>query len=98
MGVEQTMLPKKTLPYIERGLQFCEYFPNVTILFTDIVSYTNMAATMTPLEVRVVAEHRDEMSRCRKAVPVRHFLAQFERSRYFNRKPIPETTALMSRA
>jgi len=47
----RTMLPRKTLPYIERGLNFCEQFPTVTILFSDIVSYTNMAAAMSPLEV-----------------------------------------------
>ena len=98
VGWEQAMLPKKTIPYIERGLNFCESFPNVTILFSDIISYTNMAATMTPLEVRLVAERGDETPRCRKPVPARHFLAQLKRARCFNRKPVPETTALMSGA
>ena len=47
----QSMLPVKTLPYIETGRNFCEQFPIVTILFSDIVSYTNLAARMSPLEV-----------------------------------------------
>ena len=45
------MLPVKTLPYIETGRNFCEQFSTVTILFSDIVSYTTMAARMSPLEV-----------------------------------------------
>ena len=45
------MLPVKTLPYVERGLNFCEQFQTVTILFSDIVSYTNMAAQMDPMAV-----------------------------------------------
>lgn len=45
------MLPVKTLPYVERGLNFCEQFQTVTILFSDIVSYTNMAAQMEPMAV-----------------------------------------------
>jgi class 3 adenylate cyclase len=47
----RSMLPVKTLPYVERGRNFCEQFQTVTILFSDIVSYTNLAATMHPLEV-----------------------------------------------
>ena len=47
----RSMLPAKTLPYVERGRNFCEQFQTVTILFSDIVSYTNLAATMHPLEV-----------------------------------------------
>jgi len=46
-----SMLPVKTLPYIETGRNFCEQFPTVTILFSDIVSYTNLVAGMSPLEV-----------------------------------------------
>ena len=45
------MLPVKTLPYVERGLNFCEQFQTVTILFSDIVSYTSMAAQMDPMAV-----------------------------------------------
>jgi class 3 adenylate cyclase len=47
----RSMLPVKTLPYVERGLNFCEQFQTVTILFSDIVSYTNMAAQMDPMAV-----------------------------------------------
>ena len=47
----QSMLPLKTLPFVERGRNFCERFESVTILFSDIVSFTNMAAEMDPLEV-----------------------------------------------
>ncbi|KAK3251527.1 hypothetical protein CYMTET_39135 [Cymbomonas tetramitiformis] len=47
----QSMLPTKTLPYIERGRNFCEQFSTITVLFSDIVSYTSMAAEMSPLEV-----------------------------------------------
>jgi hypothetical protein len=51
VGAVQSMLPLKTLPYVERGRNFCERFETVTILFSDIVSFTSMAATMDPLRV-----------------------------------------------
>ena len=47
----QSMLPLKTLPFVERGRNFCERFESVTILVSDIVSFTNIAAEMDPLEV-----------------------------------------------
>eukprot|EP00238_Polyblepharides_amylifera_P007922 CAMPEP_0196577468 /NCGR_PEP_ID=MMETSP1081-20130531/6537_1 /TAXON_ID=36882 /ORGANISM="Pyramimonas amylifera, Strain CCMP720" /LENGTH=666 /DNA_ID=CAMNT_0041896403 /DNA_START=296 /DNA_END=2296 /DNA_ORIENTATION=+ len=47
----QAMLPPKVLPYIARGLDFCEVFPSVTILFSDIVSYTNMVGEMPAMKV-----------------------------------------------
>ena len=50
-GAVQSMLPVKTLPFVERGLNFCERFEVVTILFSDIISFTNMAAVMDPLSV-----------------------------------------------
>ena len=50
-GAVQSMLPLKTLPFVERGRNFCERFDTVTILFSDIVSFTNLAATMDPLRV-----------------------------------------------
>jgi class 3 adenylate cyclase len=51
VGAVQSMIPAKTLPYVERGLNFCERFETVTILFSDIISFTKMAASMDPLEV-----------------------------------------------
>jgi hypothetical protein len=46
----QKMLPKKVIRKLHRrGGMFVESFDNVTILFSDIVSYTSMAATMDPI-------------------------------------------------
>jgi class 3 adenylate cyclase len=50
-GAVQSMLPAKTLPYVERGRNFCERFETVTVLFSDIISFTSMAALMDPLAV-----------------------------------------------
>lgn len=36
---------------VRRGRQFVEKFDTVTILFSDIVSYTSLASTLTPEEV-----------------------------------------------
>jgi hypothetical protein len=36
-GAVQSMLPVKTLPFVERGRNFCEQFETVTILFSDIM-------------------------------------------------------------
>jgi class 3 adenylate cyclase len=46
------MLPKKVIRKLHRhGGMFVESFDNVTVLFSDIVSYTSMAATMEPITV-----------------------------------------------
>ncbi len=46
-----SMLPLKVLECLQHGQQYAETFDNVTIMFSDIVSYTTMASHMTPLEV-----------------------------------------------
>mmetsp|Transcript_27909 Transcript_27909/g.61078 ORF Transcript_27909/g.61078 Transcript_27909/m.61078 type:complete len:857 (-) Transcript_27909:244-2814(-) len=47
----QSMLPRKTLPHVVLGQNFVESFTNVTIMFADIVSYTNISASLTAFEV-----------------------------------------------
>ncbi|KAG2483466.1 hypothetical protein HYH03_017649 [Edaphochlamys debaryana] len=49
----QAMLPRKVIKRLERGEQnVVEEFPEpVTILFSDIVSYTEVASQLTPLQV-----------------------------------------------
>lgn len=46
------MLPKKVIRLLHsKGGMFVESFDNVTILFSDIVSYTSLAASMEPLHI-----------------------------------------------
>jgi class 3 adenylate cyclase len=47
----ESMLPRKVVTKLQRGHKYAENFDNVTIMFSDIVSYTTMTSTMTPLEV-----------------------------------------------
>lgn len=44
----QSMMPSKVIRHLQRGEPFTESFANVTILFTDIVSYTSMASDLPP--------------------------------------------------
>ena len=46
------MLPPKTLPYLVQGRNFVESSSNVTILFSDIVSYTTISSQLTAFQVR----------------------------------------------
>ena len=45
------MLPLKTLPSIVLGENFVESFASVTILFTDIVSYTTLSSQLSAFQV-----------------------------------------------
>ncbi|KAG2424441.1 hypothetical protein HXX76_014494 [Chlamydomonas incerta] len=45
------MLPKKVISTLRRGDIFAESFETVTILFSDIVSYTDISAQMEPIDV-----------------------------------------------
>ncbi|EFJ42540.1 guanylyl and adenylyl cyclase family member, partial [Volvox carteri f. nagariensis] len=49
----RAMLPRKVIRQLQRGEQTVveEYHDPVTILFTDIVSYTEVASQLTPLQV-----------------------------------------------
>ncbi|EFJ49728.1 guanylyl and adenylyl cyclase family member [Volvox carteri f. nagariensis] len=51
LGLLHAMIPKKVISTIRRGDIFTESFDCVTILFSDIVSYTSMSAQMAPIEV-----------------------------------------------
>lgn len=46
-----SMLPKRALQQVDRGNNFMEHFSNVTVLFSDIVSFTTMASEMSPIQV-----------------------------------------------
>lgn len=45
------IIPPKALALVSRGRPFVEHFGCVTVLFSDIVSYTSIAAEMSPLQV-----------------------------------------------
>ncbi|GIL74056.1 hypothetical protein Vretifemale_3970 [Volvox reticuliferus] len=49
----RAMLPRKVIQQLQKGQQTVveEYHDPVTILFTDIVSYTEVASQLTPLQV-----------------------------------------------
>uniref|UniRef100_A0A7S0RWD2 Guanylate cyclase domain-containing protein n=1 Tax=Pyramimonas obovata TaxID=1411642 RepID=A0A7S0RWD2_9CHLO len=47
----QSMLPQRALPHIVHGKNFVEAFSNVTIVFSDIVSYTTISAQLSAFEV-----------------------------------------------
>lgn len=51
MWLLQAALPAKVIETLSRGDDYVEGFESVTVLFSDIVSYTVMAAQMEPLEV-----------------------------------------------
>jgi hypothetical protein len=52
------MLPKKVIDKLHsQGGMFVESFTNVTILFSDICSYTTLAATVEPKEVVTMLNH-----------------------------------------
>jgi len=53
----QSVLPTKVLPYVERGRNFCELMPSVTVLFSDIVSYTNISAEHPAMEILNMLNH-----------------------------------------
>jgi class 3 adenylate cyclase len=46
-----SMVPSKVVRYLEAGRTYAESFDNVSIIFTDIVSYTKMSSMMTAEEV-----------------------------------------------
>ena len=46
-----SMVPKKVLRYLEAGRTYAEAFDNVSIIFSDIVSYTKMSSSMSAEEV-----------------------------------------------
>ncbi|PNH09963.1 Atrial natriuretic peptide receptor 2 [Tetrabaena socialis] len=51
MWLLQAMLPDKVIAALRRGEDYAEAFENVTILFSDIVSYTSLASTIEPIKV-----------------------------------------------
>ncbi|GFR44461.1 hypothetical protein Agub_g5722 [Astrephomene gubernaculifera] len=51
MRLLHAMIPKKVISTLRRGKVFTESFEVVTVLFSDIVSYTTMSAQMAPIEV-----------------------------------------------
>ncbi|KAG2423907.1 hypothetical protein HXX76_014960 [Chlamydomonas incerta] len=51
MWLLQAMLPKKVIAALRRGEDYAEAFESVTVLFSDIVSYTTLASQMEPIKV-----------------------------------------------
>ncbi|KXZ48227.1 hypothetical protein GPECTOR_29g131 [Gonium pectorale] len=51
MWLLQAMLPKKVIAALRRGEDYAEAFECVTVLFSDIVSYTTIASAMEPIKV-----------------------------------------------
>ncbi|KAG2441193.1 hypothetical protein HYH02_010037 [Chlamydomonas schloesseri] len=51
MWLLQAMLPKKVISALRRGEDYAEAFESVTVLFSDIVSYTTLASQMEPIKV-----------------------------------------------
>ncbi|GLC69909.1 hypothetical protein PLESTF_000894800 [Pleodorina starrii] len=51
MWLLQAMLPKKVIATLRRGEEYAEAFECVTVLFSDIVSYTTLASEMEPIKV-----------------------------------------------
>ncbi|KAG2446709.1 hypothetical protein HYH02_008274 [Chlamydomonas schloesseri] len=51
MRLLHAMIPKKVIQTLRRGKIFTESFDTVTVLFSDIVAYTTMSASMAPIEV-----------------------------------------------
>ncbi|GFR45757.1 hypothetical protein Agub_g7172 [Astrephomene gubernaculifera] len=51
MWLLQAMLPKKVIATLRRGEEYAEAFECVTVLFSDIVSYTTIASGMEPIKV-----------------------------------------------
>jgi len=48
------MMPRHAASRIQNGQEVIEAYPKVTIFFSDIVGYTSIAGTMTPIEVMVL--------------------------------------------
>ncbi len=53
------MLPPRVADTLERGHTYCEAFEQVTILFADIVQYTDISTQTAPTEVRAQAEEAE---------------------------------------
>ncbi|KAG2492733.1 hypothetical protein HYH03_008899 [Edaphochlamys debaryana] len=51
MWLLQAMLPDKVIAALRRGEDYAEAFECVTVLFSDIVSYTTIASSMEPIKV-----------------------------------------------